>query len=316
MKIFIYLPTWLGDATMASAALYGIKNHFKEANFILYGSFTSTALFKEFPNATIITEDKNKRYRQVLNLYKKLQKCDIALSFRSALSSKIILNIIRAKKRYFFNKYKFKEEHQVLKYLYFVENSLHFKIDFKDLQLPFKTKFKNPLVLKNGKKILGLNPGANFGSAKRWDLSYFVEVAKEFSQSHEIIIFGSGKVEQELCDGIFNFLKKENIKAKNLCNKTSIKTLCQNISMCDLFITNDSGPMHIAAVYKIKTVAIFGPTKSNQTSPWQNENAKLVHLNLDCMPCMQKTCPLKHHKCMMDLKPEMVISQARKLLQS
>ena len=115
---------------------------------------------------------------------------------------------------------------------------------------------------------------------------------------------------------IYQILKEQNIKVKNLCNKTTIKTLCQNIAFCDLFITNDSGPMHISAVYKVKTVAIFGPTKFTQTSPWQNENAKLVHLDLTCMPCMQKTCPLKHHKCMKDLKPQRVIEEARNLLKN
>ncbi|VUA74385.1 ADP-heptose--lipooligosaccharide heptosyltransferase II, CAzY family GT9 [Campylobacter coli] len=58
MKIFIHLPTWLGDAVMASSALYGVYHHFKNAEFILYGSFVSTALFKEFPNAKIIIENK------------------------------------------------------------------------------------------------------------------------------------------------------------------------------------------------------------------------------------------------------------------
>ncbi|ENE2163187.1 glycosyltransferase family 9 protein, partial [Campylobacter coli] len=110
MKIFIHLPTWLGDAVMASPALYGVYHHFKNAEFILYGSFVSTALFKEFPNAKIIVENKKSRYKQALSLRKKLGKIDLALSFRSALSSKIILHILKAKQRYFFNKYDFKEE--------------------------------------------------------------------------------------------------------------------------------------------------------------------------------------------------------------
>ncbi|HDZ5054783.1 TPA: lipopolysaccharide heptosyltransferase II [Campylobacter jejuni] len=314
MKIFIHLPTWLGDAVMASPALYAIKEHFKDAKFILYGSFVSTALFKEFPNSKIIIENKQSRYKQALSLRKELGKIDLSIAFRSALSSKIVLYILKTKQRYFFNKNKHKEEHQVLKYLYFIENSLDIKAHCKDLKLPFKLKFQSPLILKNGKKILGLNPGASFGSAKRWDASYFAKVALNFSKTHEILIFGAGKAEQELCNEIFKILKEQNTKAKNFCNKTTIKTLCQNIAFCDLFITNDSGPMHISAAYKVKTIAIFGPTKFTQTSPWQNENAKLVHLDLACMPCMQKTCPLKHHKCMKDLKPEKVIEKAKNLL--
>ncbi|EHA3649882.1 ADP-heptose--LPS heptosyltransferase, partial [Campylobacter coli] len=85
MKIFIHLPTWLGDAVMASPALYGVYHHFKNAEFILYGSFVSTTLFKEFPNAKIIVENKKSRYKQTLSLRKKLGKIDLALSFRSAL---------------------------------------------------------------------------------------------------------------------------------------------------------------------------------------------------------------------------------------
>ncbi|MBM0636719.1 glycosyltransferase family 9 protein [Campylobacter sp. VicNov18] len=314
MKIFIHLPTWLGDAVMASAALYGVYERFKNAHFILYGSLASTALFKEFPNAQIIIEEKKTRYKQALSLRKTLGKIDLGISFRSALSSKIILHMLKIKQRYFFNKYRFKEEHQVLKYLYFIENSLHYKINSQALKLPFKLKFQSPLVLKNGKKILGLNPGASFGSAKRWDANYFAEVALNFSKTHEVLIFGAGKTEQELCDEIFNILKEKNIKVKNLCNKTTIKTLCQNIAFCDIFITNDSGPMHISTVYKVKTVAIFGPTKFTQTSPWQNKNAQLAHLNLDCMPCMQKICPLKHHKCMKDLNPKIVIKKAQNII--
>lgn len=314
MKIFIHLPTWLGDAVMASPALYAIKEHFKDAKFILYGSFVSTALFKEFPHSKIIIENKPSRYKQALALRKELGKIDLSIAFRSAFSSKIILHILKAKQRYFFDKNKHEEEHQVLKYLYFIENSLGIKAHFKNLKLPFKLKFQSPLVLKNGKKILGLNPGAAFGSAKRWEAAYFAKVALNFSQSHEILIFGAGKVEQALCDEIYQILKKQNIKVKNLCNKTTIKTLCQNIAFCDLFITNDSGPMHISAVYRVKTIAIFGPTKFTQTSPYHNENARLVHLNLPCMPCMKQTCPLKHHKCMKDLSPQLVIEEAEKLL--
>ncbi|EAL0995392.1 glycosyltransferase family 9 protein, partial [Campylobacter jejuni] len=117
MKIFIHLPTWLGDAVMASPALYTIKEHFKNAQFILYGSLVSTALFKEFPNSKIIIENKQSRYKQALSLRKKLGKIDFSFAFRSAFSSKIILHILKTKQRYFFDKNKYKEEHQVLKYL-------------------------------------------------------------------------------------------------------------------------------------------------------------------------------------------------------
>ncbi|EKK0830228.1 lipopolysaccharide heptosyltransferase II [Campylobacter lari] len=304
MRIFINLPTWLGDAVMASAAIYAIKEKFDDAEFLFYGSFVSTQVFKNFQNCKVIVENKKQRYSQIFKLRKELEEFDLAISFRSAFSSKIILNLIKAKKRFYFDKNILKEEHQVLKYLNFTEKALNFKATSNVLKLPIKAK--------STQKFLGINAGAHFGSAKRWEASYFARVAKEFSSTHQILIFGV-ESEREICDEIEHFLLKEGIKAKNLCGKTSIYTLCKNISMLDLLITNDSGPMHIGAAYGVKTVAVFGSTKFSQTSPWQ-ENAKIAHLNLACMPCMQKVCPLKHHKCMKDLKPEVVINLANNLL--
>ena len=80
---------------------------------------------------------------------------------------------------------------------------------------------------------------------------------------------------------------------------TTIPELIEKIAGLSLFITNDSGPMHIAAAYKVKTVSIFGPTKFTETNQWRNDkNGLIVTKNLDCAPCMKRECPLKHHNCM------------------
>ncbi|SUX26248.1 glycosyltransferase family 9 protein [Campylobacter upsaliensis] len=309
MKIFINLPTWLGDCVMASAAIYGIKERFKEVEFVFFGSFVATTLFKDFPNSSFIVEDKKRRYFQALSL-RKNHHFNLAFSFRSALSARLILKIIKAKKKFCFDKTIIKEEHQVLKYLNFVQKSLNFQAS-QGLKLPLNVKFKTPLTLKNGKKILALNPGANYGSAKRWEEEYFAKVGLYFAKDYEIIILGAGKEEAKICAKICEILAQNGIKAKNLCNKTSIHTLTQNIALSDLFLTNDSGAMHLGAALKVKMLVLFGPTKFTQTSPWQSKNAKIIHLNLACMPCMKRVCPLKHHKCMQDLTPQMVIEKLK-----
>ena len=132
-----------------------------------------------------------------------------------------------------------------------------------------------------------------------------------FAKDYEIIILGAGKEEAKICAKICEILAQNGIKAKNLCNKTSIHTLTQNIALSDLFLTNDSGAMHLGAALKVKMLVLFGPTKFTQTSPWQSKNAKIIHLNLACMPCMKRVCPLKHHKCMQDLTPQMVIEKLK-----
>lgn len=369
LKIFIFLPTWLGDSVMASAGLKLIFKHFKNldknAEFYLYGSFVACELFKECENVRVFQAPKKRRFLSFFKLVRTFKKdfggFDYAFSFRSALSAKIMLFMLASKFKFCLDKRAFKASHQVLKYLFFVKNALNlnvnenlqshvlkkealnsfvsvekFKpskeferldeslkaqiIDETSLFLPFKTakvhKLSTDLNLKatqSAVKTLGINAGAHYGSAKRWLPEYFAKVALAFKDSHEIVLFGVAS-EAEICNEIENLLLKNGVRVLNLCGKTSIKELCEAISALDLLITNDSGTMHIAAVYKVRSVVLFGPTNFTQTSPWCNENAALVHLNLTCMPCMKRVCPIKTHACMLELKPEFIITAAKQLL--
>ena len=98
---------------------------------------------------------------------------------------------------------------------------------------------------------------------------------------------------------------------QNLAAQITINELITQISNLDLFITGDSGPMHLAAAFQIPTVAIFGPTKDNETSQWMNEKSIIVKKNLECQPCMKRACPLKHHKCMKLLEASDVLGAVK-----
>ena len=99
----------------------------------------------------------------------------------------------------------------------------------------------------------------------------------------------------------------------NMAGKTSIQELCSYIGGCSLFITNDSGPMHVAAAYQVPTVAIFGPTRYKETSQWKNEKSIIVRHEMDCSPCMKRECPLKHHNCMKEISVNEVIEAIKTL---
>ena len=100
------------------------------------------------------------------------------------------------------------------------------------------------------------------------------------------------------------------------CAITSISELSNYISNLDIFVTGDSGPMHIAASLQVPTIAIFGPTNSIETSQWKNANSFIVKKNLDCQPCMKRTCPLKHHNCMKLIEAQEVIESIPLILTS
>ena len=164
------------------------------------------------------------------------------------------------------------------------------------------------------KRFVGINPGASYGSSKRWQHEDFAKVAIELSSKFDIVIFG-GPGEEKIAKKIENLLIKSNVfNFRNLASNTSVDELVNNISILDLFITGDTGPMHIAAAMQVPTVAIFGPTNVTETSQWMNHKSIIVKKNLDCQPCMKRTCPLKHNNCMRLIQPEEVLRSVEALI--
>jgi len=291
MKILIELPTWLGDAVMATPAIENIVNFYNDVEITFIGSFVSIEAIKNHPKA-IKTFVLDKKYTSLYKISRDLGNFDAFFSFRSSIRSKFLKFLISAKKKYQFDKIKYQNRHQVEKYNDFINDSLLIDLTAGKLQIYGYN------IAKSKKKILGINPGASYGSAKRWYPQEFAKVARELSGEYDVIIFGgpgetdiAGDIEQALIDSsVTNY--------KNLAGNTTITELINKIASLDLFITGDSGPMHVAAAFQVPTVAIFGPTKDKETSQWMNKKSIIVKKNLECQPCMKRICPLQHHNCM------------------
>ena len=165
------------------------------------------------------------------------------------------------------------------------------------------------LGIQPGKRILGINPGATYGSAKRWYPDRFAAVAESLSEEWgaSVVLMGSAP-ERRLSEEIESFMRR---KPVNLSGLTTVRELMALLSRCSFLVTNDSGPMHIAAALGVPLVAIFGPTDWRTTSPW-TENAKVVRVDVDCSPCKLRECD-RGHECMLGVTAEMVVDAARKL---
>ena len=291
MKLLIETPTWLGDAVMATPAIDNLLKYFDDAQITLVGSKVSLEALKYHPmvSHTYVLEN---GYINLFKTIKSLGSYDMFVSFRGSIRSKCLVFCVSAKEKYQYDKSKYNYGHQVEKFNNFVCESIQLDRSPRGLSLHLKSQ------LKNNKKVLALSPGAAYGSAKRWIPRKFAEVAKELSNQYDILILG-GNEEIDIAEDIENFLISYGIENyQNLVGKTSIKQLIYKISELDLFITGDSGPMHIAAAYRIPTVAIFGPTNDKETSQWMNLKGIIVKKNLKCQPCMKRICPLKHRDCM------------------
>jgi heptosyltransferase II len=301
MKILVELPTWLGDTVMATPAIENLANYFNNSEITLIGSIVAIETLKNHPKVTK-TYVLKKNYFNLYNTIKNFGEFDVFFSFRGSFRSKFIKFCISSKKKYQFDKNKFINSHQVEKYNDFVNDSLSINTIASNLTIHNDKKSKDS---KN--KLLGINPGASYGSTKRWYPEKFADVAIDLSSQYDIIIFG-GPDEKDIAKDIEKYLIEKGVNNyKNLAAKTNINELITQISNLDLFVTGDSGPMHLAAAFQIPTVAIFGPTKDIETSQWMNEKSIIVKKNLECQPCMKRTCPLKHHNCMKQVKASDVL---------
>lgn len=322
MRILIILPNWLGDAVMATPAIELIAKQYPHAKFTFVGSFVSIEALKHHPQCeqAIVDETKKAPSRLIATykLAKELGEFNLAVSFRNQIFSSLLLrftNTVVCLNRnswhsLFLLSHSIKpspNQHLVEQYVQItMSNEDNFDGNIKPLKLYIEPK-------KFAKTTLGINAGATYGSAKRWYPEKFAEVAAAFCDTYDILIFG-GPTEVEMAAEI-----EENLKAKSITNytniagKTTIQELCENIGGCSLFITNDSGPMHVAAAYQVPTVAIFGPTKHKETSQWMNKKNRLVRHDIDCAPCMKRECPLGHHECMVSITSNEVIEAVKSL---
>ena len=162
------------------------------------------------------------------------------------------------------------------------------------------------------KVLIGLNPGSVYGTAKRWLPERFAEVADRVAAEHGgvVLIFG-GRGEEELGAAIAGMMTVPTIV---LSGRTTVRRLMALIKQCRLFITNDTGPMHIATAFGVPTVAIFGPTDPATTSPFGSRH-ELVRHPVDCSPCLLRECPIDH-RCMQGISVEMVRAAAMRQLMS
>ncbi|MFV1993118.1 MAG: lipopolysaccharide heptosyltransferase II [Acidiferrobacterales bacterium] len=152
--------------------------------------------------------------------------------------------------------------------------------------------------------VLGLCPGAEYGPAKQWPAEYYADIAREkLAQGWQVWLFGSDK------DVVVT--KEINTLTQNQCmdlsGKTSLADAIDLMSCTDTIVTNDSGLMHVAAALDRKLIAIYGSTDPGFTPPL-TDKAKIISLDLDCSPCFKRDCPLGHTKCLVDLKPERVLT--------
>jgi heptosyltransferase II len=332
-KILIRSANWVGDAIMTTPAMMAIRNNFPRAHITLLAKPWVMPVFTHNPHVDeLMVYEAQGRHQGALGVLRlardlKERKFDLAILFQNAFEAALIAWLAAIPRRLGFTTDArtllltdrirtwpgLKKGHLVDYYIGLL-SSAGFTAGRRKLTLFFTPQEQlaaRQALLKLGiaadTRIIGINPGATYGTAKRWPKDRFVELSRRLINDQRacILVFG-GPGEAQLGSEIAT---RVGTGCFNLCNRTRLREAMALIGCCHAFVTNDSGLMHVAAALDIPQVAIIGPTDPRATRP-VSQASRLVQNagSCECAPCLKVDCPLDH-RCMTTIDVNMILKR-------
>jgi heptosyltransferase-1 len=343
LKILILKPSSLGDVIQALPVLRLLKRHHRDAEVFWWIDAALAPLIEGDPDLAGVVRFERKRWGKPRHWPEMLrsvrwlraQKFDLVIDLQCLLRSGAFawlargkflagLDEVREGARGFYDlavpRRSF-HTHAVDWYLSVlpplgvpVHNNFQWLPERPEIAAEVERKWpeaNSKLKTQNSKLIL-LQPGARWKN-KRWPANHFAglvrQIAGKFPDARFAILGDRG--DQPLGEVISQAAPE---RCLNLCGATSLPEMIEWLRRCDLMITNDTGPMHVAAALGKPLVALFGPTEPRRTGPYgQIEN--VLRLDLPCSPCLSSRCHFeKPEECLRALPPALVFERVQKLL--
>jgi heptosyltransferase-2 len=156
-----------------------------------------------------------------------------------------------------------------------------------------------------GAKLVAIAPAAAYGPAKEWPPEHYATLIDLLAaRCHAQCVLVGAPAERERCDRIAALSRRGAIVT---AGETGIGDLIALLSLCDGFVGNDSGPMHLAGALGIPTVAIFGSTNPGRTGPL-GPRVRVIYQPPPCSPCLDRTCRFGHYECLRRITPEAALA--------
>jgi heptosyltransferase-2 len=161
--------------------------------------------------------------------------------------------------------------------------------------------------------VVILNSGGAYGAAKHWPVEHFAALARRIADEWRVhVLVNCGPAEREIAAQIAGRASHRRAVSLATIEQLPIGLTKACMRRARLVVTTDSGPRFLAIAFDKPVVTLFGPTDPRATATGYEREISLS-LSLDCQPCMQRTCPLGHHKCMRDLSVDCVYDSAAQL---
>ncbi len=337
-KIGIFQTSFIGDSVLTTPLIQKTKKLFPDTKIVVITRPQTEDIFKPLPEVSEVILNDKRGWNKIAGVWKtakaiKKSGIDILLvphrSFRSALIawlSRVPIRIGFTSSEGWFLYTKTVPFnwmiHDAERNLSLLQGIAKEKFGGEKLTMSFTPSAEENVarLLQDfnleGKKLVGIHAGSAWPT-KCWPMEYFVELISKLQTelNVQVVLVGGGKKDADLGEKICQLSKGH---AASLCGKTSLADLMALMKHFSLFITNDSGPMHIATAFDVPTLAIFGPTtRELGFFPYGEGHRVLEVKDLPCRPCALhggKKCPLGHFKCMRDILPQNVFDNAKEML--
>ena len=337
-RIVVRGPNWLGDAVMCEPALNQVRTLFPQAEITVLVKPGIADLLAQHPavNRTLVYDDRGRHAgligKWTLAGVLRRHRFDLAILFQNAFEAALISFLAGIPRRFGYATdgrsllltdpvtvpSRTGQKHQV-EYYWDLLKPLGGQGPAPAPRL-FVTPDESMLIARRladagigaSDLVIGVNPGSTYGHAKRWLPDRYAEAVNRVVKETQIrsgsrvgVAIVGAKGEEQLGKAIADQIKTRTVVCSG---QTTVRELMALVKRCQLFLTNDTGPMHVAAAFKVPLVAVFGPTDWQTTSPF-GVDAKLVRQPVTCAPCMLRECPIDH-RCMTGVTVEQVYGAA------
>jgi heptosyltransferase-2 len=338
-NILVRATNWVGDAVMSMPALHALRKRFPNARISILARPWVASLYEResFCDELIVYEAPAgwKGLRKKLELASELRRrrFDCAILFQNAFESAALVWLARIPVRIGYDRdargwllthpiplTDKAPRHQRFYYLELLKRAE--LIDSYSSEAHVALSAASSAAERGRKRFLeaglsgavvGVSPGAAYGGAKRWLPERFADAALQIAgeRSASVSVFGS-KEEGSICEVVSQHVHAAGVWCVNFAGITTLDEFIELAAACEVFLTNDSGPMHIASSLGVPTVAIFGATDDKATGP-TGVNTRVVRQPVECSPCLLRECPIDH-RCMVRVPADRVAETALTLL--
>ncbi|KAF3362210.1 Uncharacterized protein PHSC3_001277 [Chlamydiales bacterium STE3] len=335
-NIIVKMPNWIGDAVMATPILKDLKDYYSDAKLTAMCQANVASLLECNPYINeILSYSKPSGWMHRAwhkDIISPLQRgdYDLGVLLTNSLSSaywfwkgkvKNIVGYSKGVRRFLLNQAlpfpkEIDKQHLILTYKNLLTvlgipiSSTQPQLYLNESEKAFAKNFLKRRGIEKNNIVVGINPGAAYGSAKCWLPERFREVAlKLLERQNVFILFFGDQNGASLVEKICRDLPD---RVLNIAGKTNLRELMALINACSLFLTNDSGPMHIASAFQVPLLSLFGSTDEIKTGPYHHE--KVIHKHVPCSPCFLRKCPKKDFPCMESIEVEEVYRELMVIL--